>query len=125
MVTAWIGSALLFAVMVLYGLIAAGFPLGEFAMGGKEKSPGKQMRIACGVSVLLQLFLLLVLLQLGGIVSSPIPMKISKIIGYVFGGYFCLNTIMNLLSRSNKERFVMTPLSGITAFCFLFTAYHV
>ncbi len=125
MITAWIGSILLLGVAILYCCIAAGYPLGEFAMGGKNRLPDKKMRISCGVSVLLQIFLLLVLLQLGGIFSIGLPLNAAKIIGYVTGGYFCLNTLMNLFSRSNKERFVMTPLSAITAFCFLFTAINV
>lgn len=122
MITAWIGSFLLLGVAVLYLLIAAGLPLGEFAMGGKNRVPTNQMRISCGVSVALQLFLILVLWQLGGILSIGLPLAVAKVIGYIFGAYFALNTIMNLLSRSNKERFVMTPLSAITAFCFIFTA---
>lgn len=123
MVTAWIGSVLLCAVAVLYALIAAGFPLGEFAMGGKTRVPSQQMRIFCGVSVLLQVFLLLVLLQLGGVIELGLPMRAARIIGYVFGAYFCLNTVMNLFSQSNKERLIMTPLSALTALCFLITAF--
>ena len=124
MITAWIGSVLLFAVAVLYCLIAAGLPLGEFAMGGKSRVPDKRMRLSCGISVAVQVFLLLCLLQLGGIFSIGLSLGIARIIGYVAGGYFCLNTLMNLFSRSNKERFVMTPLSAITAFCFLYTSIN-
>jgi hypothetical protein len=41
---------------------------------------------------------------------------------YFFAAYLILNTVMNILSKSKKERLVMTPLSLVTAICFGFTA---
>jgi len=36
--------------------------------------------------------------------------------------YLSLNTVMNFISKSRKERYIMTPLSAITAVCFWITA---
>ena len=47
---------------------------------------------------------------------------------YVMGGKYKimtnLNTLMNAFSQSKKERLVMTPLSFVTAICFLLTALN-
>ena len=41
---------------------------------------------------------------------------------FVFGGFFAVNTVMNLISPSKKEKYVMTPLAAIEAVCFIVTA---
>lgn len=125
MITAWIGSITFLCVMILYVLLVLGFPLGEFAMGGKYKVLSKQYRFACALSVLVQLFAILVLMQLGNIFSFGLPENIVKGSAYFLGGYLCINTVMNGLSKSRKERLVMTPLSAITAFCIFYTIMNL
>ncbi len=123
MITAWIGSLLLALVLILYVLLVLGLPLGEYAMGGKYRVLPSQMRVATAISVVIQLFAILVLLQLGEILSIGLPENIAKGVGYFFGAYLVLNTLMNAVSKSKKERLVMTPLSAIAAFCFLYTTF--
>lgn len=123
MITAWIGSFLLAVSVVINTLFVAGLPIGEFAMGGKYKVLPRKMRIACSVFVFIATFGILALMQAGGIFSIGLPMNAVKYIAYGFGLYFCINTIMNLFSKSNKERLIMTPLAAILACCFIFTAY--
>ena len=41
-----------------------------------------------------------------------------KIIGIVMSIYLSLNTLMNVFSKSKKERYIMTPLSLLCAVCF-------
>jgi len=36
--------------------------------------------------------------------------------------YLSFNTIMNFISKSKKEKYVMTPLSFVAAICFWITA---
>ncbi len=43
----------------------------------------------------------------------------------VMASYLSLNTIMNAISRSKKERFIMTPLSLISAICFWITTLNM
>ncbi len=123
MITAWIGSLLLALVLILYVLLVLGLPLGEYAMGGKYTVLPPQMRVATAISAVIQLFAILVLLQLGEILSIGLPENIAKGVGYFFGAYLILNTFINAVSKSKKERLVMTPLSAIAAFCFLYTAF--
>ncbi|ASF41260.1 hypothetical protein CEH05_19660 [Halobacillus halophilus] len=124
MITAWIGSITFLAIAVLYVLLALGLPYGEFAMGGKYKILPKQMRVACAISVLIQLAAILFLLQAGHVLSIDLIAPIARGVCYFFAFYLFLNTVMNLFSKSNKEKLVMTPLSLTTAICFLMTALN-
>ncbi len=124
MTTAWIGAITLFAAAVLYILLALGLPYGELAMGGKHKTMPRNMRIVCGVSVVVQLGAAMVLLEAGGVNIAGLPVGIAKGICYFFAAYFSLNTIMNAFSKSKKERFIITPLSAITTICFFITAIN-
>ncbi|WP_223254238.1 hypothetical protein [Halobacillus halophilus] len=108
----------------MYVLLALGLPYGEFAMGGKYKILPKQMRVACAISVLIQLAAILFLLQAGHVLSIDLIAPIARGVCYFFAFYLFLNTVMNLFSKSNKEKLVMTPLSLTTAICFLMTALN-
>jgi hypothetical protein len=122
LISAWIGSITFLGAVILYILLSLGLPYGEFAMGGRHRIMPSQMRVACGVSVVIQLVAILYLLQAGNVISIGLPF--DRRVCYFFAVYLMLNTIMNLLSRSMKEKLVMTPLSLITAICFGITAMN-
>jgi hypothetical protein len=122
LISAWIGSITFLGAVILYILLSLGLPYGEFAMGGRHRIMPPQMRVACGVSVVIQLIAILYLLQAGNVISIGLPF--DRRVCYFFAVYLMLNTIMNLLSRSMKEKLVMTPLSLITAICFGITAMN-
>lgn len=122
MISAWIGSITFLGAVILYILLSLGLPYGEFAMGGRHRIMPSQMRVACGVSVVIQLVAILYLLQAGNVISIGLPF--DRRVCYFFAVYLMLNTIMNLLSRSMREKLVMTPLSLITAICFGITAMN-
>lgn len=126
MLTAWIGAACLTTIIPFQILLALGFPLGEFSLGGKYKVLSVKLRYVSAVSVMVLMLMIIVLLHLGGIIQwaysfSP---QIFKYTGYFICGYFILNTLVNVLSESRKEKYVMTPLSAIVTFCFWHTTYH-
>jgi hypothetical protein len=108
---------------VLYIAALFGAPLGEYIMGGKERIQSKRTRIRCIVPIVLQAAAILVLLQLGGILHGFIPLTSATVTGFVFGGFFVINVIFNILSKNKKERRLMTPLAAITAVCFLVLAF--
>ncbi|MEK5252067.1 hypothetical protein NST74_01180 [Paenibacillus sp. FSL F4-0125] len=120
MLSAWIGSFIFAGAAVFYILLTLGLPYGEFAMGGKHRIMPSQMRVACAVSVVIQLLAILYLLQAGHVISIGLPF--DRGVCYFFAVYLILNTVMNLLSDSKKERLVMTPLSLVTAICYGLTA---
>ena len=117
------GAVLLLAVAIMEVLLIIGLPLGEFTMGGRHKVLPPMYRIFAASSIILQLFGAAMLLQGGGIMNMWFAGKVIKIICFVFAGFFAVNTIMNIISPSKKEKYVMTPLAAIEACCFAVTAF--
>lgn len=122
MITALTGSILFAIVLVLYILLALGLPYGEYAMGGKYKILPKKERIISIISVIVQIFAILILLQAGDVIRLGFSARTTIILCYFFAAYLSLNVLMNLLSKSKKERLFMTPLSLLIAVCFWITA---
>ena len=119
------GTVLLLAVAVMEILLIIGLPLGEFTMGGRYKVLPPLYRIFAVSSVILQLFGAAMILQGAGLMNMWFSDKIVKIICFVFAGFFAVNTVMNIISPSKKEKYVMTPLAAIEAICFAVTAFSM
>lgn len=119
MISAWIGSITFLGAAILYILLSLGLPYGEYAMGGKYTVMPSRMRVVCAISVIIQLTAILYLLQAGDVLSFGLPF--DRGVCYFFAVYLALNSVMNLLSRSIKEKLVMTPLSFVTSICFWLT----
>ena len=99
-----IGTVAFSVVIVLSVLIMCGLPLGELTMGGQYKVFPKKLRIVLAVQILLQVFFMVILLQMGSLVPLWFSHKITKTIGIVLAVYLSVNTIMNLFSKSKKEK---------------------
>lgn len=112
------GSITFGIASVLYILIVLGFPLGEFAMGGKYKVFPVKYRIIGGISILVQWFAIIILLQTGDVVKSWFSFKVTKGICTFFAIYLSINVFMNFLSRSKKEKLIVGPLSLLTTICY-------
>ena len=119
------GAVLLLAVAVVEVLLIFGLPLGEFTMGGRYKVLPPLLRVAAASSVILQLFGAAMILQGGGLMNMWFSSGVTKIVCFVFAGFFAVNTVMNLISPSKKEKYVMTPLAALEAVCFAITAWCI
>lgn len=117
-----IGSIAFLIVIVLSILIIMGLPLGELTMGGQYKVFPKKLRAVLVSQLLLQIFFVIILLQKGEIIPLWFSYNTTKIISIIMAIYLSLNTLMNLISKSKKEKYIMTPLSLITAVCFWIVA---
>ena len=117
------GAVLLLAVAVMEILLIFGLPLGEFTMGGRYKVLPPMYRMFAASSVILQLFGAAMILQGGGLMNMWFAGKVIKIICFVFAGFFAVNTVMNIISPSKKEKYMMTPLAAVEACCFAVTAF--
>ena len=114
--------AILFAsIAVFQVLLSLGYPLGEYAMGGYYKVLPKKLRIAGVINALILVFMGFVFLQHANVLNG-VDFLSTNILVWVITIYLGINTIANLISRSKKERFVMTPLSGFTCILCLFIA---
>ena len=117
-----IGASVFSIVIILSILIICGLPLGELTMGGQYKVFPKKLRIILMTQLILQIFFVIIILQMGGFIPLWFLGNITKIIGIIMAVYLSLNTVMNFISKSKKEKYIMTPLSLISAICFWITA---
>lgn len=120
-----IGASLCSIVIILSILLICGLPLGELTMGGQYKVYLGKLRIVLVVQLLLQAFFVITILQAGGIMPLWFSENVTKIICTIMAVYLSLNTVMNLISKSKKEKYVMTHLSLMTAICFWITALNM
>ena len=117
-----IGAGIFSIVIVLSFLIICGLPLGELTMGEQYKVFPKKLRIILMIQLILQMFFIVIILQMGGFMPLWFSDNATKIICIVMAVYLSFNTVMNFISKSKKEKYVMTPLSAISAVCFWITA---
>ena len=116
----YVGAFFLLVVILLSILLICGLPLGELTMGGRYKGVWpKELRILAIGQLLVQLFALYILLAAGAVVPMLLSKTVTKIICFVFAVFFVSNTFMNFVSRSKKEKYIMTPMSAIEVICFL------
>ena len=119
------GAVLMLVVAVMEVLLIIGLPLGEFTMGGRHKVLPPIYRVFAASSIILQLFGAAMILQGGGLMDMWFSAKVIRIVCFVFAGFFAVNTFMNIISTSKKEKYVMTPLAAIEACCFAITAFSM
>ena len=117
-----IAAVLLIIMAFLEVLLIIGLPLGEFTMGGQHKVLPPMLRLAAASSIVTQLFAAAIVFQGGGFMKMWFSQKVTMIICFCFAGFFVINTFMNLISKSKKEKYVMTPLAAVEAVCFALTA---
>lgn len=122
MIPAIFGAIIFGVIVLLYVALLLGKPFGEYAMGGKYKVIPKRNRMVFAVSILIQLYGIVALLQAGNVVQVGLPTGVARVSCYIFAVYLTLNVFMNAFSRSRKERWVMTPLSAIVALCYWIVA---
>ena len=120
-----LGPVIFGVIATMTVLVACGLPFGEFTMGGQHKILPKNLRVAAVISVAIQFFTMIIILQAGGFIPLWFSFKVTKYICFFFAAYLSLNTIVNMISKSRKERFVMTPLSLIAGICFWITAFQM
>ena len=120
-----LGAVLFGVIVIMTVLVACGLPLGEFTMGGQHKILPKKFRVMAVISVGIQIFAMIIILQAGGFISLWLSFKVTKYICFFFAAYLSLNTIMNMISKSRKEKYIMTPLSLIAGICSWITAFQM
>ena len=117
-----IGASIFSIIIILSVLLICGLPFGELTMGGQYKVFPKKLRIVLVIQLLIQIFFIVIVLQMGGLIPLWFSDKVTRIICIIMAVYLSLNTVMNFISKSKKEKYIMTPLSLVSAICFWITA---
>lgn len=122
MIAALAAVVLAVGVAAFQVVLACGAPLGAYAWGGR--SPGRLtvgLRVASGASV--PAYGAVTLIALGAAGVGPIAPARGLL--WALAGLFGLGTVLNGLSRSRPERFVMTPVAAGLAASFVALAADV
>lgn len=117
-----IGASLISSVILLSILLICGLPLGELTMGGQYKTFPKKLRIVLIFQLIIQTFFLVIILQAGELIPLWFSYKSTQSVCIVMAVYLSLNSVINFFSKSKKEKYIMTPLSLLSAICFWITA---
>jgi hypothetical protein len=97
------------ALAVFQVSLIAGAPLGEYAWGGRQKVLPPRLRVGSAVSVALYAVFALVALATARAVDLFPGTPVIEVAMWVIAVYLLLGVAMNAISRSAKERLVMTP----------------
>lgn len=114
-----LGLLILAALSFFQLLLVIGKPLGNYAWGGQYEVLPRRLRIASVSSIVLYVVFGIFLLSKAGMVNViPDGMFLTTTM-WVLTSYFVLGVFMNAISRSKKERALMTPVALSLAVIFL------
>lgn len=102
-------AVILFHMCIIFKIIPY-----HIAWGGRLTNDS-EMYVFESISILINLFLLLVLLMKGDMIAFKFSDKALSIILWVFFAIFILNTIGNILAKTYFEKF-FALLTGLSAF---------
>jgi hypothetical protein len=109
-------------LMVFQILLAAGLPLGRAAWGGEHSVLPSNLRVGSLLAVLILGFAVYVVLARSGFLAPGAGSRPLRIITWAYAGYFSLNVLMNALSGSPPERYIMTPVAAVLVICLVLVA---
>ncbi|MFF2093058.1 hypothetical protein [Paenibacillus sp. NPDC058174] len=122
--TAIAAAVILSAVAIFQVLLALGFPLAEYSWGGRHTGVlPLRLRVMSLVSVLFLLLMGVVCLAHAGVGFGVIAEWPTRTILWIFTVFLGLNTLGNMVSKSQKEKLVMTPLSAAACLLCLLLAW--
>ncbi len=117
-----VACALLVGLAVFQLALALGAPWGRFAWGGQhERELPTRLRVGSAVSIVLYALFAVVLLDRAEVVDV-LPDGLSRVAAWVLLAYLTLGVVVNGISRSRPERYVMTPVTLVLAVCTLLVA---
>lgn len=122
--SAFTACAILAVLGVFQGLLAFGAPLGQYAWGGSHVVLPTKLRIGSAISIILYLLFALIILGSAKVLDIPISEDVLNIGIWALTAYFSIGVFMNGISRSKRERAIMTPVALSLAFICLFIAIN-
>ena len=120
-------AAIIFTVLIAF--LAAfqlalvfGAPLGRFAWGGQNDVLPPRLRRGSIIAVVLYAAFSVILLAVSGVLVIPVLGPVGGLLCWMITVYLSFGVVMNALSRSRPERFVMTPVAIVLSACALIVA---
>ncbi len=113
-VAAWVSICLAFGMALLQLSLVLGAPLGEYVLGGKHKVLPPMMRLLSGFYTCMFIIVGLSFLQAAEIIDPFFSLTLLKAILIVYTLFLAYAIVGNgFLTKSKKEKYVMTPVSVI------------
>lgn len=122
--SAFIACVILAILTVFQVLLTFGAPLGQYAWGGSHVVLPTKLRLGSVISIILYFFFALIILSSAEVLDIPIDKSILNVGIWVLTAYFSIGVFMNGISRSKRERAVMTPAALALALTCLFIALN-
>ena len=121
-VSAIVACGILAALAVFQLLLVLGAPIGRFAWGGAHTVLPTALRLGSVVSIILYGVFAVFILSKAGLVTLVDHSGVVGVGMWVFAIYFSAGVLLNAISRSKRERLLMTPTSAVLAVLFLVVA---
>ncbi len=121
-VVAYSAAIILSLLMIFQLLLAIGLPLGHAAWGGQHRILPKKLRLSCLAAIPVLACAAWIVLARADLIAPGSGTGVVRIMTWVFGAYFILNTLGNLASKSDIEKRVMTPVSLLLLVSFVLVA---
>lgn len=111
-------ACVLFLLMIVFQvLLAIGLPYGRVAYGGKYEILPTNLRVMSLIAVGIFSFGIINVLERVNILTLFNNELLTTIVVWIFAVYLTLNTLMNVASKSQWEKRIMTPISFVIAVC--------
>ena len=107
-------TVVLLALAVFQLALVVGAPLGRFAWGGAHRVLPARLRVGSAVSIFIYALIDVIAWDRVGAIDV-FPEPFSEVAMWVIFGYFVLGILMNAISRSKPERYLMVPVSIVLA----------
>jgi hypothetical protein len=114
-------TVILAALAIFQFALILGAPLGRFAWGGQHHVLPARLRVGSAISILVYALIDLIAWDRVGAIDV-FPEPFSEVAMWVIFAYFVLGILMNAISRSKPERYVMVPVSIVLAVLSFFIA---
>lgn len=114
-------ATLLFAiVIILQLLLVLGILPVTMFWGGTQTELTLGLRLASVAAAIILALFAYVIRRRAGLIGSPPPSTLVKILSWVITAFMVLNTLGNLASQSTAEKIVFAPLTILLAItCFI------
>lgn len=115
-----------FGMALLQLSLTFGSPLGEYVLGGQYRVLPKRMRLISSTFALIFTFIGLSYLQRGNVLSIGLNSGVLNVVIIINTLFLAYAIIFNgFLTKSKKEKYVMTPLSIIQVILSVITFFNM
>jgi hypothetical protein len=114
-------SVILLALAIFQLALALGAPLGRFAWGGQHRVLPVRLRIGSAIAIVIYAVIVVIAFDRVGAIDV-LPDVFAVVAMWVVFAYFALGIVMNAVSRSKPERYVMVPVTIVLTVLSFFIA---